>query len=525
MGFIFFFKKLKNIFHQKLNLFSSFKSPLCSSLVYLLILIPYLIGAQIREQPFLKNPLRNTATPAFQKIEQNETGNKKIASDFYPLMTGDFWEYIEGDTVTFMGNKRSMRYSLAKEVMGDSVIGDYSYKKILYQVCANSIQRADSCELQRIDSIGNVYYFFNGKDQLRYDFGKGIGERFASPYTDRYWEVTKKYTVIGFGDTLLAIDFYLYNKDGWYERTETVVEKFGVTYYTGSPYSYNERPSGYFFGGVLNGITYGELLVKKQKVNWSEFYPLHIGDFWKYDGHDGPIPSISTKLVVCDSLMSDGNIYKVICSQSIGGPYPSKGINFERIDSLGNLYTWDKWSQSSKISMRFSHIVGDTFFVGTSSFGWQIDGKLDSTIYFVQYPYDFAYEEYTKGLGMIRYSNEGSGLSLIGAIIDGKAYGDTTAVGINHEAEVIPLKFILHQNYPNPFNPETTINYTLPESGIVIVKIFDFLGRELKMLVNEYSASGLHSVKWDGSNFPSGVYFCSITFNGKTLNNKMLLMK
>jgi len=91
--------------------------------------------------------------------------------------------------------------------------------------------------------------------------------------------------------------------------------------------------------------------------------------------------------------------------------------------------------------------------------------------------------------------------------------------------ETIPSQFALEQNYPNPFNPQTTINYTLPESGIVQVKILDVLGRALKTLVNEFSASGLHSVKWDGSNYSSGIYFCSITFNGKTLNNKMLLMK
>lgn len=102
--------------------------------------------------------------------------------------------------------------------------------------------------------------------------------------------------------------------------------------------------------------------------------------------------------------------------------------------------------------------------------------------------------------------------------------GDLTAVEDNPNTPIIS-RFGLFTNYPNPFNPTTTINYTLPESGIVQVKIFDVLGRELKILVDEYSASGLHSVKWDGSNYSSGVYFCSIIFNGKTLNNKMLLMK
>lgn len=527
MGFIFFFKQLKNIFHQKLNLFSSFKSPLCSSLVYLLILIPYLIGAQIREQSFLTHPLRNTAPTVFQKIEQNERVNKKITSDFYPLKTGDFWEYIEGDTVTFMGNKRSMRYSLAKEVMGDSVIGDYTYKKILYQVCANSIQRADSCELQRIDSIGNVYYFFNGKDQLRYDFSKGIGERFASPYTDRYWEVAKKYTVIGFGDTLQAIDFYLYNKDGWYERTETVTEKFGMTYYYGKAYSFDEGPTGNFFGGLLNGITYGDLLVKKQKVDWSEYYPLHIGDFWKYEGYEGVFEITTTNKVISDTLMSDNNIYKVIEHQKVGGPYPSRGIVFERSEGYNNenVMSWHKLDSTIVRKIKFSSCLGDTFSSEFSSASYVFDNKSYDEIHYSLYPdltndtYNFAH-----GLGLTSVTGEFYYNNLVGAVINGKVYGDTTITSV-YDKRGTPKVIELYQNYPNPFNPETTINYTLPESGIVIVKIFDVLGRELKILVNEYSASGLHSVKWDGSNFSSGVYFCSITFNGKTLNNKMLLMK
>ena len=94
----------------------------------------------------------------------------------------------------------------------------------------------------------------------------------------------------------------------------------------------------------------------------------------------------------------------------------------------------------------------------------------------------------------------------------------------NTKEDRMPTDFSI-SNYPNPFNPETTINYTLPESGNIQVKIFDVLGRELKTLVNEFSASGSHSVKWDGSNYSSGIYFCSITFKGKTLNNKMLMMK
>lgn len=80
-------------------------------------------------------------------------------------------------------------------------------------------------------------------------------------------------------------------------------------------------------------------------------------------------------------------------------------------------------------------------------------------------------------------------------------------------------------NYPNPFNPSTTISYTLPEAGKVLIKVFDVLGREVTTLVNESTTAGKHNVVWDGSNYASGIYFYSITFKGETLNKKMLLIK
>ena len=87
------------------------------------------------------------------------------------------------------------------------------------------------------------------------------------------------------------------------------------------------------------------------------------------------------------------------------------------------------------------------------------------------------------------------------------------------------LEYSLFENYPNPFNPATTISYTLPQDGKVIIKVFDVLGREVTTLVNEFTTAGKHNVVWDGTNFASGIYFYSITFKGETLNKKMLLVK
>ena len=72
------------------------------------------------------------------------------------------------------------------------------------------------------------------------------------------------------------------------------------------------------------------------------------------------------------------------------------------------------------------------------------------------------------------------------------------------------VDFYLYQNYPNPFNPSTTIRYQIPEAGLVSIKIFDILGREIKTLVNEFKPAGRYEVEFDAANYASSVYFYQI---------------
>ncbi len=71
----------------------------------------------------------------------------------------------------------------------------------------------------------------------------------------------------------------------------------------------------------------------------------------------------------------------------------------------------------------------------------------------------------------------------------------------------IPDKYDLSQNYPNPFNPVTTINYDLPTDGIVTLKVYDILGRELKTLVNEMKTAGYYKIQFNAADLASGAYF------------------
>ena len=93
------------------------------------------------------------------------------------------------------------------------------------------------------------------------------------------------------------------------------------------------------------------------------------------------------------------------------------------------------------------------------------------------------------------------------------------------QSEEVGNEFTLYQNYPNPFNPSTTINYQISEPGLVTIKVFDILGREVKTLVNENKSAGSYSIRFDGSNLASGIYFYRINVNEFVNTRKMLLLK
>ncbi len=85
--------------------------------------------------------------------------------------------------------------------------------------------------------------------------------------------------------------------------------------------------------------------------------------------------------------------------------------------------------------------------------------------------------------------------------------------------------YILSQNYPNPFNPTTTISWQSPISSWQSLKVYDVLGNEAAVLVNEYKPAGIYEVKFDASNLPSGIYFYKFQAGGFTETKKMILMR
>ena len=92
-------------------------------------------------------------------------------------------------------------------------------------------------------------------------------------------------------------------------------------------------------------------------------------------------------------------------------------------------------------------------------------------------------------------------------------------------SEQNPMEFSLHQNYPNPFNPNTTINFEIPKTSKVTLKVFNILGEEVATLVSDRLTAGSYSYNWDASNLTSGVYLYRLETGDFVETKKMILMK
>jgi hypothetical protein len=117
----------------------------------------------------------------------------------------------------------------------------------------------------------------------------------------------------------------------------------------------------------------------------------------------------------------------------------------------------------------------------------------------------------------ISNADTGFGISDVGtisSILDGIEDENTT-----------PVEYGLNQNYPNPFNPITNIEFSLPKSEFVTVKIFNVLGQEVATLISEKLVQGNHKYIWDASAFASGVYYYKIEVGGFVQSKKLILIK
>jgi hypothetical protein len=119
----------------------------------------------------------------------------------------------------------------------------------------------------------------------------------------------------------------------------------------------------------------------------------------------------------------------------------------------------------------------------------------------------------------------GDGITaFVPAIVPGAIFYDISA-DLTEDMNIIPTRISLLPNYPNPFNAQTTIRFVLPKSQNVQLTIYDLLGRQIEVLIDEYREAGIHNVSFDAFNLSSGVYFYRLQAGSAVETKRMVLLK
>ncbi len=280
------------------------------------------------------------------------------------------------------------------------------------------------------------------------------------------------------------------------------------------------------------------------------YYPLRTGNYWEYQSYweQMPFPPTDSSSysveVTGDTLLENGHIYKILSIKDIS-PYNYQYSRLERIDSLtGCVYRYinDTTTNHEYMSDSLFAQPGDTIYSSRerithySYYKTTCLSLINDTIFGLPTSLKNFYNlsiihggtyALAKGFGFL-YSvgcELGCGFTnLVYAKIDGKEYGKKIT-SINSDENLSPNLFTLGQNYPNPFNPSTVISWQLAVGSHVTLKVYDVLGKEVAILVNEEKPADNYKIDFNGNTLASGIYFYSLWANNFVQNRKMVLLK
>jgi Secretion system C-terminal sorting domain len=293
-----------------------------------------------------------------------------------------------------------------------------------------------------------------------------------------------------------------------------------------------------------------EDFVERYNQEYHEYNPLHVGDLWQYYFNDY-VGYVSTR-VVADSIINEKRYFKKISYWYDLLPDRSDFVSWERNDSIsGNSYMLDfedideDGDTLEELPLDSLELPDHSFYTsykysyklkfGNDPYPGPKNALIDETFWaiiwgdtvlsrLVQYSELFHEEYIANKFGMWKFWDELTPeRSLTGAIINGKTYG--TIVNIKENNLQVPSSYILEQNYPNPFNSETIIRYFLPIVAKIKIYVYDILGNEIDVLVDDIKSSGYHVIHFSGNNLSSGIYFYSLITETKVMTKSMILLK
>jgi len=275
--------------------------------------------------------------------------------------------------------------------------------------------------------------------------------------------------------------------------------------------------------------------------------PLQTGNYWIYGNYYG---EKSTARVLDSMVVLDSNSYNVISGRVYWQDGSSNiGFGYHRLDSTSKFYIeykpdlyknnegkhykkdaqkFDTWTNEVTINPGiFYYKILDT---GTTT--WNRNITKIKTIEITDSILFYQLQLWSDDFGLIQVmDSEGASKFLVACVINGKVYGDTTFTDVKEITGNIPRRFSLSQNFPNPFNPMTKINFDLIETDLVTLKVYDILGNEVEVLVNEWKEAGSYTAQfttssaYGGKQLASGMYFYTLTAGNFTDTKKFILLK
>ena len=270
------------------------------------------------------------------------------------------------------------------------------------------------------------------------------------------------------------------------------------------------------------------------------YFPLVIGNRWDFVDHKWDANGYSeydtlSLNIYADTLINNEKYYRITSNPWV--------YNLIRSDSVG-IYFYDTVNNKEWLFFKYNLPLGQYLVNGynlspldTNSF-IRVYKSLDDTVYlfnqslrrmryYIDKGIDNAYSlTITPHLGFLDIdasnvmSNENIGL--LGCIISDTIYGKLTSVENIREMH---QEYALFQNYPNPFNPTTIISYSIPESQLIEINIYDILGRRITTLIKEYKQAGIHTIEFNGFNLASGIYYYQLNAGTFIQTKKFILLK
>ncbi|RJP65671.1 MAG: T9SS C-terminal target domain-containing protein [Ignavibacteriales bacterium] len=255
-------------------------------------------------------------------------------------------------------------------------------------------------------------------------------------------------------------------------------------YYLDSPndffYEYYESTPDNVFLLAMTGIMGPESITFYTPPVPQMMFPVTYGTSWDYTSDETPNPIMPTITTVTKYIYT--------------------------VDAFGTL----KLPEGEFAALRLKvDVISETH----TPFGNQVGGSI---------MYNFITEDGTVGAAISIDSSQ-AGLETV--MCYGIGYSVTEGATAVEQNKELPNTFSLLQNYPNPFNPTTTIRFSIKEATHTSLKVFDILGNEVQMLVNEIKAPGIYEVEFDAANLNSGTYFYRLETENYSSIKKFLLLK